>query len=65
MKFSECVEGLLKVWIDWDKHNNIAVSDKYSYSERRKAAIKAESILGRRYYLIDQINKLFEECEEK
>jgi hypothetical protein len=64
MKFSELINEFSIVWPEWIKYNNIAVNKNFSYSERRKAAVQAEKILNKRYYLIQEINKFFEK-EEK
>jgi hypothetical protein len=58
-KFSECVEGFASLWIEWNKHNDIAISSEYPYEARRKHAIKAERLLNKRYKLIQTIDLYF------
>ncbi len=60
IKFSDCVGEFVLLWIEWLKHNNIAISSDHSYAERRKASKKAEQLLNKRYWLTQQIDSYFD-----
>jgi len=64
MKFSECVNEFVSLWINWMKANNIAIDKKYAASERRRAAIKAELLIKKRYKLVQEVDKHFSKYDE-
>jgi hypothetical protein len=64
MKISECVNEFIEMWILWLKENDIAIDKTQQASVRRKAAVRAEKLLNRRYWLIEKINEHFSEFEE-
>jgi len=64
MKFSDIINEFSTLWQKWMKYNNIAISKNYTFSERKKAAVQAEKILNKRYYLIQELNKFFEGKKE-
>lgn len=64
MKFSECINEFSTIWQEWAKCNDIAVDKTESNKARREAAVKAEKILNRRYYLTNKINEYFDAFDE-
>ena len=59
MKFSDCVNEFVSLWVTWLKYNDIAINKNEEASSRRSAAISAEKLLNRRYKLVEEINKHF------
>jgi|TARA_R110000824_G_scaffold84522_3_gene210811 hypothetical protein len=59
MKFSDCVNEFVSLWVTWLKYNDIAINKNEEASNRRSAAISAEKLLNRRYKLVEEINKHF------
>ena len=60
MKFSDCVNEFVSLWVTWLKYNDIAIDKNETASSRRSAAISAEKLLNRRYKLVEEINKHFD-----
>jgi len=60
MKFSDCVNEFVSLWVTWLKYNDIAIDKNKTASSRRSAAISAEKLLNRRYKLVEEINKHFD-----
>ena len=63
MKFSDCVNEFVSLWINWMSVNNIAVDKKQNYKARREAAIKAELLLKKRYKLVQTMDSYFSDYE--
>ena len=63
-KFSDYVNEATKLWWDFVRFNNIAIDNKYSYTERRKAADSAEQLIKRRYEIIDELDSFFDKEKE-
>lgn len=59
-KFSDYINEFSTLWLIWMKHNNIAIDKTKTAPERRAAAVAAEKLLNKRYYLIQQLNSFFE-----
>ena len=64
MKFSDCVNEFVLLWINWMKANNIAIDKRYYASERRKAAIEAELLIKKRYKLVQEIDHHFNKYDK-
>ena len=64
MKISECVSEFISLWVEWLKYNDIAIDKNQDASARRSAAISAEKLLNKRYWLIEQINNHFEKFDK-
>jgi len=59
--FSDYVEELVSVWLNWLKNNRSAHDVDMSYSIRREAAEACELLIKRRHKLIDLMNSYFGE----
>lgn len=57
---SKEINSLVVLWSDWMKINAISANDKLNYSVRRKASVKQEALIEKRYDIIERINKVFE-----
>jgi hypothetical protein len=64
MKISECVSEFISLWVEWLKYNDIAIDKNQDAGTRRSAAISAEKLLNKRYWLIEQINNHFEKFDK-
>ena len=65
MKFSDCINEFASLWVEWISHNNIAISNEYSYSMRREHALKAEKLLNKRYKLVQHIDSFFDNSNQE
>ena len=63
MKFSDCVNEFVLLWIDWMSANNIAIDNKQDYKTRREAAIRAERFIKKRYKLVQTMDNYFSDYE--
>ena len=63
-KFSDFINEFSTLWSEWSEYNNIAINKNYSFAERRQAAVQAEKLLNKRYYLIEQLDSFFRGKEE-
>ena len=62
-KFSELVEQLVSLWLEWMDLNAITTNENMSYADRRKSAERQEELTNNRYVIIQDLNNFFNNDE--
>ena len=60
LKFSDCINELTFVWLDWMRHDGRSKDDSLPFSDRRASAKTCEELIAKEYEIIDQMNSFFE-----
>jgi hypothetical protein len=61
VKFSDCVNDLVLVWLDWLKNDKISRDLNAPINLRAASGKKCEALIKKRYELIGFIDSFFEE----
>ena len=59
MTFSENLNELVLIWLEWLKYHKISVDTQYPLDKRRHAAERCEELIKRRYELISIMDSYF------
>ena len=58
-KFSDCINDLTFLWLEWMKHDGRSKDDSLAFSERRASAKTCEQLIAKEYKIIDRMNSFF------